>query len=231
VRLHTNFIPQRLARRRRAERRLRVGLMALLAAAGLMLVPTVLLLLFSGERAGLLLDLQRQRKRSLEAVVQSTWWDAENKRLKGARDVVVAAHTNIARWVGVMRELRDRLPNGAWVTQISAAPAPAPDATPAAATTATPAAPVEPAPAAVNTTDPQIVTIKGQATRAEAVGEYLESLNRTAMFSHAVLVGSHPSDLQSPEAAGNVAGVVRAARHVIAFEIRVRLKQYIPEGP
>jgi Tfp pilus assembly protein PilN len=226
VRLSSNFIPERQAGRRRTERWVRVGLIVTCSLGLLALLPATLCLIYAGENAGLLLDLQRQRQASLPARTQLAWLDTETQRLKPTRDITVAAHTNIAKWVGVVKELRDRLPQqDIWLTELNGGP-PGFDPEAAAEPPVAGAAAVNPAPPpGAPPAQPQVFTVKGYALRQAAIGEYVESLNRTAAFDHAWLVESRPAEAQ-PKASG--AG--RPGK-VLEFEVKVALKQPIPEGP
>ena len=155
------------------------------------------------ERAKLLHDINMRRQTVLPNLVGSAWMENENKRLEPGHKVVVAAHTNLAKWTELLNELRDRLPEGAWFTQVSVAK-PDFDATRPLA----------------QTSSAQVVIVVGSAAKAETVGQYLEALNRSPLLARAMLVRSNPSD--SKLATGNVPAV--------DFELRAEVKQPIAEG-
>jgi len=155
------------------------------------------------ERAKLVHDINVWRESVLGNLVASAWMEAENKRLEPGHKVVVAAHTNLAKWSELLAELRDRLPEGAWLTQVSIA---RPD--------------LDPAKPQASGSAAQTVILTGTAAKAAAVGAYLEQLNRSPLISRAVLVRSHPG-------AGRLASGTAPA---VDYELRAEVKQPIAEG-
>ncbi|MBI5835419.1 MAG: PilN domain-containing protein [Armatimonadetes bacterium] len=203
MRAHANFIGNREEQRRR-ETRIAGWALALAVAFGL--APLLLVGLIrqgAAERATLLKDINKRRETVLNNLVGSAWMEAENKRLEPGHKVVVAAHTNLAKWTELLNEVRDRLPEGAWLTQVSIARADFDAAKPL-----------------VPGTSPQTVIVVGTAAKAEAVGAYLEQLNRSPLLARAVLVRSHPSE----------AKLATATAPAVDYELRAEVKQPIAEG-
>jgi Tfp pilus assembly protein PilN len=218
VLLKTNFIPHRLEQRRRTARLARYGLWLTVLAAVVAIAPALLLQGLAAHRGVELRATAKRRDIQAAPAEEVRWREAELRRLQPARGVVRAAHANNARGLGLLEELRDRMPEGAWLTQLSVAPPT-----------------VDPGGSTASSGRPQVVILAGRASGHEPIGELLVALNRSAWVRHAVLSASHPV---TPPATtvGSEAGTDAAATAApddgakVAFEVRAVLAWEIPEG-
>lgn len=201
----TNFIPERAQQRGAAARGLRLVRVATPLVALLVCVPMVLVQELSARRAAALLYAEQQRDALAGTVAELTWRRAETKRLAPARDVVRAAHTNVAAWTDVLRDLRDRAPDGLWLTRLDLVPH-------------------------LTKGLPQTVALGGQAQNAGVIGAYLEALNRSAWLAHANLVASHPAPVATPPTGGPSLPPAPSTANLINFELRAVLRRPIAEG-
>lgn len=179
--LRTNFIPDRLARRRAAAALVRRGLAAFLLSAVVALLPCALLYGLATHDAARALALRQERDRLGPTPSEALWRREQIERLSKPRELVRAAHINNSDWLALLRELRDRLPPGAWLTEVTVVPS---------RTGPTGAAAPE---------SRHRLLIRGAAESHEPIGQYLEALTRSRFFARVTLIATGDDVLAAPD--------------------------------
>ncbi len=194
--LHTNFIAESVAARRRHRRLARAGAWATLVAGVLLLLPPLVIFDSTARMATRLLSVREERGQLVDTAGEAARLAGEIERLGPARRLAVGAHANNAGWLALLRELRDLLPEGMWYTRLAIDPA------------------VRPAGQAAR----QVLVIEGRAERFAAIGEFLTALQGSPHFAGAALVQSGPSDQDKLPIAYRLEAVLRRPIAELATE-------------
>jgi len=117
--LHINFIAERVAERRRTARLARTGLRLTLLAGVLLLIPPFVLDTMASNRATRLRQTRYEREKYAVRAAEHRRLKAELARLQEPRRIAVGVHANNAQWLDLLRELRNRLPQGVWYTRLA----------------------------------------------------------------------------------------------------------------
>ncbi|MCC7494242.1 MAG: PilN domain-containing protein [Fimbriimonadaceae bacterium] len=166
-----NFIAERYAARRRAWR-LAAGLRRANVVV-LLLLTLVPLLLERAASVGAwrLLQARLDRGRIADQAAETRRLQTELRDLAEPRRRAMGVHGNNAQWRDLLHELRDRLPEGLWLTRLE----------------------VE----AVGDDGRQVLRLEGRAERQQAIGELVQRLNQSPWCGVAVLQRSRPADAAS----------------------------------
>ncbi len=164
--LHTNLIGDRASAAQRLRQALRTARLAtLMVGLGAVFIPLLLSGILSA-RATRLREVKQERLALAATVARHQALTAEIARLTDPAAVASAAHFNAALWHDLLRELRDRMPAGVWLTSVDVAAAAGPGG--------------------------QRLTLTGQADDHEAIGGLVAALTGSPWFAAAQLQSSAP---------------------------------------
>lgn len=184
--LHTNLIAARASSARQAQLALRTAVRAtMLVGLAAVFIPLLLSGIVSS-RATRLREVKAERIALSATVGHHQSLVDEIARLKAPAAIASAAHFNDALWQDLLRELRDRMPPGVWLTDVEVA-------------------------AAQDGTVGQRVTLTGQADDHEAIGGLVTALTGSPWFAAAQLKQSAPVEGSQPPYAFTIEAVLRRA--------------------
>lgn len=163
--LHTNLIAARRSGAKHATQALRTARLAtIVVGLAVVFVPLLLSGVLSS-RATRLREVKAERLALSATVARHQALTEEIARLTESAAVADAAHLNNLHWHELLRELRDRLPAGLWLTKVEVAAADG---------------------------SPQRVVLQGQADEHDAIGGLVAALTGSSFFSAAALQSSAP---------------------------------------
>lgn len=165
MRLHINFIADRQADREAARRLARRGPWLVIGVGLLSLALLWVSSTVATTNARNVRQASEVRERNAGAAEQSRALERELERLAGPHAVAAAVRSNSARWAGLLKEVRDRLPADAWLTGLEIAPA-------------------------RGRTRAERIVLRGQASHPAAIGQYVTGLLGSPWLSGATLVRS-----------------------------------------
>ena len=184
--LHTNFIAARASAARQAVTAWRTARRTTIAAGCVAILVPLLLANVVSSRASRLREVKQERLALAESTAKHAALTAEIVRLKAPSEIAAASHFNDALWHDLLRELRDRLPAGLWLTGVEVAPA-------------------------VGETVGQRLTIEGQAEDHEAIGAFVAALTGSPWLATAQLRESEPVEGSQAPYAFSLEAVLRRA--------------------
>lgn len=173
--LHTDFIAERRRRRQQKLRLVRWGVWLSLLVAVASLAPAVVVQTVASRRAAELLAARLESRQLSPQASTAVTLRGLLQRVEGPRQVVDAMRQNHDDWAKLLGELRDRLPEEVWLTELAVGPG-------------------EPAAASPSSAPQPEVVLVGLATGHEPLSQYLEALNRSPSLRVAELAKSEQAD-------------------------------------